>query len=171
MTVISGAYRATWNALNLGNTESGFRVSYNYDGRQIRFDEVGTSVVDIIKTGLTMFIDFVLMEYDAAAVDDLRWPVSSIIGTFNNVGSSMWAAAQPLILTSCRAIDPQTITFYKTILAPGYNLEIDYSGSKERTIPIRLMVFPIRYESEGSGPVEMPGGCEDSVYFEETLLP
>lgn len=170
MTVIAGAYYATWNALSIGNTEGGIRTSYNYEGRQIRFDSVGSSLVDVLRTGLAMFLDFVLMEYDAAAVDDLRWPFHSFVGTYADSGASMWAAAKPLILTSCRNdIDPATITFPKTILAPGYNVELDYSGSKERVVPLRLIVFPVKYQAEPSSNYEQPNGCEDAIFFEETL--
>ena len=170
MSVIAGAYNATWNGLSLGNTEGGFRKSYNYDGLQIRFDSVGSGVIDIIRTGLAMFVDFVLMEYDAAAVDALRWPFDGTIGSYSNSGASMWQAAKPLVLTSCRQIDPATITFYKTIMAPGYSMELDYAGSKERIVPLRLIVFPIKYAAEISSNPEMPNGCEDAIYFEETLV-
>lgn len=167
MTIIRGAYTATWNSLAVGNTEIGFRVSYSYKGRPINFDAVGETPVDIIYAGLNMNIDFVAQEYDAAAIDSLRWPWDGIIGNLSPAGLSIWELAKPLILTGCTSgVDPETITFYKTILAPDYNLEIDYSH-KERPLPIRLIVLPVKYNGAGYATPALPSGCTDLVYFDE----
>jgi len=171
MSVIRGSYSATWNALAIGNTEVGFRKSYSYRGRNINFDAVGETPVDTIFAGITMTIDFVAQEYDAAAIDSLRWPFHATLGTVAPAGLSLWTAAKPLILTSCvTGVDPATITFYKTILAPDFQLDIDYSH-KERPVPLRLMVFPVAYSQGGYATPSMPTGCLDVVYFEETYWP
>lgn len=171
MTVIRGSYSGTYDGLDIGNTEIGFRLSYSYNGRNINFDAVGETPVDVIFAGLSMSVDFVAQEFDYEAIDDLRWPFYFDIGSMRPSGLSMWEEAKPLLLTSCRTnVNPQTILFPKTILAPGFNLDIDYSH-KERPLPMRLVVFPIKYNSEGyetSGNVERPEGCEDIVYFIET---
>lgn len=167
MTVIRGAYNATYNSLSIGNTEVGFRKSYSYQGRDINFDAVGATPVDSIFDGLTLNIDFVCMEYDAAAIDILRWPFHATIGTLAPAGLSMWQLAKPLVLTSCTTgVNPQTITFYKAILAPGYDLELEYSH-RERPVPLRMMIFPVKDGATGS----LPDGCNDIVYFTETLWP
>lgn len=167
MSVIRGAYSATYNALAVGNTEVGFRMSYSYKGRNINFDAVGEVPVDVIFAGISLTVDFVAQEYDAAAIDILRWPFNGIVGTIDPAGLSMWQQAKPLILTGCtNGVDPQTITFYKAILAPDYDLDIEFSH-KERPLPIRLMVLPVKYNSEGYTTPEYPSGCSDVVYFEE----
>lgn len=168
MSVIRGAYNATYNALAVGNTEVGFRLSYSYRGRNINFDAVGETPVDVIFSGISITIDFVAQEYDAAAIDILRWPFNGIVGSIDPAGLSMWEAAKPFVLTGCtNGVDPQTITFYKTILAPDFDLDIDYSH-RERPLPMRLIVFPVKYNAAGYTTPAMPSGCTDIVFFEET---
>lgn len=168
MTIIRGSYNATYNALSIGNTQVGYRHSYSYQGRPINFDAVGNTPVDTIFAGISMSVDFVAQEYDAAAIDTLRWPFNAAIGRVAPAGLSMWQLAKPLILTSCiNGINPQTLTFIKAILAPDFDLDIEYSH-KERPLPMRLTVFPVKYEADGDYSVpEMPTGCNDLVYFTE----
>ena len=169
MPVISGAYSAQWNAVTLGNANAGYRVNHSYQGRDIRFDSVGTTPVDTIETGLGMTIDFVLMEYDLAAVKAIRWPFHPVEGIKYTAGSSMWSLAKPLILTSClTGVNPQTITFYKTILAPNFGVEINFSGVMERMVPMRLHVFPVGFDAGGYTIPTLPNGCGELVYFETT---
>lgn len=171
MSIVRGAYRATYNGLSIGNTEIGFRHSYSYRGRNINFDAVGEIPVDVIFSGMNMSVSFVAQEYDAAAIDILRWPFNNDIGTTSPAGLSLWEAAKPLLLTGCNVnTDPQTILFPKAILAPDFELEIDYSH-KERPLPIRLVIFPVTYEADGSDYITepaYPNGCEDVIYFVET---
>lgn len=171
MSVIRGSYSATYNALAVGNTQVGFRHSYSYNGRNINFDAVGETPVDIIFAGLNMNVDFVAQEYDAAAIDILRWPFHVTPGQVDPAGLSLWQAAKPLILTSClTGVNPQTLTFIKAILAPGFDLDINYSH-QERPLPMRLVVFPVKYNAVGYTTPEMPTGCDDVVYFTETDWP
>jgi hypothetical protein len=169
--VIRGSYSGVYDGLDIGETEVGFRHSYSYNGRNINFDSVGETPVDIIYAGLNMNVDFVAQQYDADAIDDLRWPVNSIVGTVAPAGLSLWTLAKPLLLTSCiNGVNPRTLFFPKAILAPGFNLDIDYSH-KERPLPMRLIIFPVKYNAdgyEGSAGVERPEGCGEIVYFEET---
>lgn len=173
MTVVNGAYTVTWNSLAVGQLETGgIRERYNWSGREIRFDSVGAMPVDMLFLGAAMAIDLVAMEYDAAAIETMRWPFHAISGTIYSAGVSMWNRAKPLVITSCRTdINPQTKTFIKTILAPGYDVELDYSAGKERSIPLRLIVFPVKYNAAGYATPAMPDGCTDNVYYTETLMP
>lgn len=172
MSVTSGAYSATWNALAIGQFElGGIRERYNWQGKEIRFDSVGMSPVTMLFGGIVMAVDFVAMEYDAAAIATMRWPWHANTGQVPPAGTDMWARAKPLILTSCRAdINPQTKTFFKTILAPGYDVELDYSAVKERSVPIRLLVFPVKHDAGGYATPAMPTGCLDNVYYTETYF-
>lgn len=172
MSVISGAYSATWDGDAIGQFElGGIRERYNWQGKEIRFDSVGMSPVTMLFGGIVMAVDFVAMEYDAAAIEAMRWPWHAISGQAPPAGTDMWAAARPLVLTSCRDdINPQTKTFIKTILAPGYDVELDYSANKERSVPLRLIVFPVKYSAEGYATPLMPNGCSDNVYYTETFF-
>lgn len=171
MSVIRGSYSATYNGFNIGNTEIGFRHSYSYRGRNINFDAVGETPVDVIFSGMQMSVSFVAQEYDAAAIDRLRWPFNSLIGVTSPAGLSLWQAAKPLLLTGCATnVDPETILFPKTILAPDFDLDIDYSH-KERPLPMRLVVFPVSFEEDISSYISSPSypaGCANVVYFIET---
>lgn len=173
MSVISGAYAATWDGDAIGNVElGGIRERYSYTGKEIKFDAVGQAPVDILFGAPTLMLDFVCMEYDAAAIDAMRWPWHAISGQAPASGASMWQLAKEFILTSCRSdINPQTKTFYKTILAPGFEVQLDYSGVKERSVPIRLMCFPVKYSMENDyTPALYPAGCLDMVYYTETFV-
>ena len=170
MTIIKGTYASTYNGLDTGNTEVGFRKQYSYQGRNINFDAVGVTPVDIIFQGMRMTVDFVAMEYDAPAVDSLRWPFHATPGQLDPAGQSLWDLARPLILTACNvATVPATITFYKTILAPEFDLELEYSH-RERPVPMRLMVLPVQFDATGAyagATLLRPNGCNDIVYYEE----
>jgi hypothetical protein len=171
MSVVRGSYSATYGGFSVGNTEIGFRHAYSYRGRNINFDAVGEIPVDVIFSGINMSVSFVAQEYDAAAIDLLRWPFNATVGVTSPAGLSLWEAAKPLLLTGCNVnTEPQTILFPKTILAPDFDLEIDYSH-KERPLPMRLMVFPVSYSGDGSIDYDeplYPQGCEDVIYFIET---
>lgn len=169
--ITSGAYTATWNALAIGELQlGGIRERYQYSSRPIFFDSVGSTPVDHLFGGVVMFLDFVCMNYNAAAIQSMRWPWHATRGMAPVSGGSLWEMAKPLILIGCRNdINPLTKTYYKTILAPGQDVELDFTGSKERTVPIRLMVFPRKYVS-GGATTELPAGCVDLDYYSETLV-
>lgn len=173
MSIIRGSYNGTYNAFDIGNTQVGFRKSYSYNGRNINFDSVGQTPVDIIFGGLQMKIGFVAQEYDAEAIDILRWPFSSIPGRIAPQGLSMWELAKPLLLTACKTTNiPQSILFPKAILAPDYTIDLDYSHT-ERPVPMSLVVLPVKYES-GDPDYEtplMPSGCTDIVWYVESFAP
>lgn len=171
MSIVRGSYFGTYKGFSIGNTEIGFRLSYSYRGRGIMFDAVGETPVDTIYTGINMRVSFVAQEYDAAAIDLLRWPFNTTIGETSPAGLSLWEAAGPLLLTGCNVLtEPQTILFPKAILSPDFDLDIDYSH-KERPLPMQLSIFPVAVEGDTSdyydGP-SYPAGCTDVVYFIET---
>jgi hypothetical protein len=171
MSIIRGSYNGLYNGLAIGNTQVGFRKSYSYQGRNINFDAVGQTPVDIIFAGLQMKVGFVAQEYDAAAIDILRWPFHSIPGRVSPQGLSMWEQAKPLLLTACRTTNiPQAILFPKAILAPDYTIDLDYSHT-ERPLPMSLVIFPVRYNSEDpeyETPL-IPSGCGEVVWYVEVL--
>lgn len=171
MSIIRGTYNGTYNGFDIGNTQVGFRKSYSYNGRAINFDSVGQTPVDIIFAGLQMKVGFVAQEYDAEAIDILRWPFGTIPGRASPQGLSMWEQAKPLLLTACKNTNiPQSILFPKAILAPDYTIDLDYSHT-ERPLPMSLVIFPVKYEAgdpEYDTPL-MPSGCSEIVWFVETL--
>lgn len=166
MSVTAGPYSATWNALALGETLQGFDKSYSMGARPIQFDSVGETPVDMLTNRLILTVDFILAEYDAAAVATLTWPWHATRGSFPKSGTSLFSLAKPLVLTACGTVtNPATITFYKAILAPDFQERLRYSHM-ERYIPVQMYVFPIKAGSSAS-PV-IPSGCNELLYFAET---
>jgi len=154
---ISGAYSAYWNGLSVGQVAvGGYRLRYSYDQKPITYDSVGSSPVDSLFMGLSMFLDFVCMEFkaDAHTIRRMSWPFditsppaqgAPYRGATSAAGFSIWKAARPFTMVACNPdqVDPRSITFPKTFLAPGFEVAQDHSGTTERTIPMRLIVFPV----------------------------
>lgn len=204
----AGSYNATWAALPIGQVApGGFRLRYMYDQKPIMYDSVGSSPVDALFMGLTMYIDFVCMESNQEAFKNalMAWPfdvnniAGGLRGTTATAGYSIWRRSRPFIMTSCLpgTVDPLTITFPRTYLAPGFEVALDHSGVTERTVPMRLIVFPTNAFStpgnSSSGQTlvgsyrnfqglanqaaqaaaqageQPPNGCGANLYFVETL--
>jgi hypothetical protein len=178
-----------------------------YDQKTIMYDSVGTSPVDALFMGLTMYIDFVCMEYnqDAQRVARMAWPfdfngiAGGKRGTVATAGYSIWKQSKAFILNAClpATVDPIAIVFPRTYLAPGFEVQLDHSGTTERVTPMRLIVFPTNAFStpgnstSGSTLVDSyrglqgvanqaalaaaqaqelpPNGCGANLYFVETL--
>jgi hypothetical protein len=204
---ISGAYSATYAGLSVGQVAmGGYRMRYSYDVKPINYDAVGSSPVDSLFMGLSMFLDFVCMEFkaDANTIRRMSWPFDinnwggGLRGAVGPAGYSIFKQAQPFIMRACTPalVDPVTITFPKTYLAPGFEVSQDHSGTTERVIPMRLIVFPVdgTYTTdevgtytkigtllglEGIGNTSAmltaaatfrpPQGCSNNIYFAETV--
>lgn len=186
MPVISGSYFGYYNspvasetgALALGHTRTGFRHSHSFSSREINFDVLGTAPADVLFTGWQVFVDFVLQEYDAAAVNTLHWhfpsgqPLTEFLGTSSPAGGSLWDRAKPLKLKSCTGAPPAVRYYPKAILAPNFSVDIDFAHT-ERAVPIRMMILPVAYESD---PVDLetpnrPVGCEKVLYWRDIATP
>jgi hypothetical protein len=169
--IVISSYSATWNALAVGNVaKGGFKKRYNYSRRDVLFDAVGDTPVDMLFTGLNMFVDFGVMQYNKEAIATMTWPWDVIRGTVPNAGKSLWLMAKPFVLTACDAdANPTSITFIKTIIAPDFDTIHNYSGTEERMIPMRLIVLPVKYNSGGYTTPERPIPCEKVTYFTEVV--
>ena len=63
MTFVAGPYSATFNAEDLGNTERGYELEYNFHEEPVIVDNFGESKVDGIYLGGDCFVNFVMQEY------------------------------------------------------------------------------------------------------------
>jgi hypothetical protein len=173
--VVSGAFSSTWNALNVGNVAlGGYKFRYSYLQKEINFDAVGLTPVDALFTGLIMLIDFVCMQYSSEAIASMAWFMGDSTagrGRVNAAGFSLWDAAKPFIMTSCNSYNnPTSMTFFKTILAPNFEVVQDHSGVTEKVVPMRLIVFPVSYDSGGTYATPLrPIACTETAYFKETV--
>lgn len=175
--IVSGAYSATWNALAIGELAlGGWKHRYSYLQKEVNFDAVGLTPVDTLFTGLVMVVDFVAMQYNKDAILTMTWPwnlaaVTATRGTVKPAGFSMWDAAKPLVFTACCGTNanPILITFPKAIIAPNFEIVLDHASTQEKMVPLRMIIFPIKYASPVPVSPERPTGCTGTLYFTETI--
>ncbi len=141
---VSGHYLATWNALDLGRTEIGFKIRPNYHIEPIRDDAYGDAVVDGIYRGYDLFIDFDLTLWTAAERQNFQYAFDGgTPGTIQGVGQTIVGSfAKQLILTPVSGINSNnaTYTFPLTAPEPGHG-EFDLN-TKWRRLKCRLKVYP-----------------------------
>lgn len=147
MSFLSGRYSATWNSLALGQTADGIRLIHQLFKRLITGDAMAETPQDAVLRGAEMAIAFRLIEYDAAAVQTLKWPLSAtkwnmgVIGR-TDVGS---AVALSLVLTAVAgtpaATTPATATFLTSVLHENFPVEVLFAPDL-REVPIRMRVYP-----------------------------
>lgn len=178
--VIVGAYNGFWGGLAIGQVGlGGYKIRQTYNRRDINFDSVGMTPVDTLFMGVNLFVDFVVMQYNQAAIKSMTWPWTTknlsnntqqlIRGQAPAGGVAMFDYAKPLVLVACNEdLNPRCITFFRTIIAPDFEQVINLSGVEERMIPIRMMVFPIAARESPSQPITRPTGCNGTVHFTET---
>ena len=146
--VTLGHYTATWNALDTGKTEEGWSLEIIHKGEKLRFDEFSENVIDLIMRGADVFVEAVLKEWKAAAVQSIIWPFSSTFGKLDCPGGVFAVAgskAKPLVLTaaSCPPAGtdgPATITFHNSIMDPEVASRINFNNLP-RLIPVRFMTM------------------------------
>jgi hypothetical protein len=143
---IAGPYTATWNALALGQSAEGWRVSHSFFKRLITGDSFAQSPQDEVYQGAEMFVNFRLTQYDAAAVQTVMWPFGAYL-TMGQVGrvSAQQSIAQSLVFTAVAgtpaATVPATLTLTKTIIAEGHPVDLLLAPDL-REVPLRLRSFP-----------------------------
>jgi hypothetical protein len=178
--VLVGSYNGFWGGLAIGQVGlGGYKIRQTYNRRDINFDSVGMTPVDTLFMGVNLFVDFVVMQYNQAAIKSMTWPwtVRNLSTGNQNIvrgespagGASMFDYAKPLVLVACNTeLNPSCITFYKTIIAPDFEQVINLSGVEERMIPMRMMVFPIAARESPNAAITRPTGCNGIVHFTET---
>jgi len=148
-TVVAGAYGTTYNAVSVGMTVDGFRLSVTSKAEQIdKTDTYGDTLLDLVYRGGTHYLDFTCRIYAAGATTPF-WPWGSALGTISTtaapIGRLGTAVAASTVMTATAntpaAATPATLTATKSILAPDYNAELLYD-SRARTVPVRLALLP-----------------------------
>jgi hypothetical protein len=144
---IAGGYTATWNALAVGQIADGIRLIHQFFKRLVSGDAYAESPQDAIYRGAELAIAFRLMEFDAAAIQTIKWPYAATkwdISTVGraDVGSSL---AKSLVLTAVAgtpaAATPATATFSKAILHENFPVEVLYAPDL-REVPLRMRIYP-----------------------------
>ena len=146
MSFIAGPYTCTWNSQAVGQAADGYRVSHSFFKRLITGDTYAQSPQDEVYQGGEMFIQFRLIEYDAAAVQSAMWPYGSYmsIGQVGRVSKQQWLCSA-VVLTAIAgtpaASTPATLTLTTAIIAEGFPVELLFAPDL-REVPLRLRVFP-----------------------------
>ena len=157
MVFAAGQYTVTYNAKACGQASDGIRISHQFLARLITGDAMGDTPQDSLYRGLEMLVAFNLMNYNAAAVQDILWPYGAAMDV-NTVGlfAVQNGLAKQLVLTSVitssttlgggtvgstNAPVPATRTIPLAILQEGFPVELLFAPDL-REVPVRMRGFP-----------------------------
>lgn len=146
MSFIAGPYTATYKTLALGQAAEGYRVSHQFFKRLITGDTFAEAPQDEVYRGAEMFVNFRLIEYDAAGIAGIMWPygaylINGQVGRVSRQQSITGALLLTAIAGTPAANTPATFTLTNTILAEGFPVELLHAPDL-REIPVRLRCFP-----------------------------
>lgn len=108
-TVVSGAYRALWDDLDIGLTLDGYTLRQNNSGIPITADITGDTIIDTIYSGTILTLTMTLENWNAQAIEPMIWwhgaadRANYEWGLSDGVGQRYWDAAKPLILYACQS--------------------------------------------------------------------
>lgn len=146
-TFIAGRYSKTYNAVDVGITDDGIRLSVESKLEMIASsDAYGDSAIDGVYRGGDVFLTYTSKAYKAGSITPF-WPWAAL-GQMSTaaapIGRLATDVAKVSVLTATAntpaATSPATLTADKTILAMG-GAELLYH-SKLRQVPIRLQCYP-----------------------------
>ena len=164
---IAGRYSATYNAVDVGLTNDGYRLRQEVHYEPINeSDHYGQSILDLIYRGGDVYLEFLAKVYasviSTSAVSAF-WPWGAGLGimqTFQGaagtgvgplpIGRLAYDLNHPTVLSailgtparpSAGAGVPGTLTALRTALAPNFRGELLFN-SRLRQVPIQLISLP-----------------------------
>lgn len=186
----AGPYRIHWGNVSgtlydMGVTEDGINLEWTKNGEEIRGDNYGEMIQDVIDRGVNAYFSYVGLQYDmirAAVAAGLNtgyagmlWPHESTdkstvkFGDVLPAGSLAGASGDTVLICTPIGLSTATthrpvITARRTTLAPGFPLGIAMQ-SRLRRMPFRWLCLPyIRtgtqvalFELQESGAIATPG--------------
>lgn len=123
----SGFYNCTYNAVDLGDTTDGYKISITQHNELISVDRLGETVVDGINRGRTTRIRFVLTNPSEAARKLITYPyddTSTALGTVTRIGQTLQFLSYQMILTPLANINSNN----KTLTIPKAAIDQDNGG-------------------------------------------
>lgn len=150
--VVSGAYKANYEGLDMGLSQAGFTLSQRTMGQSITADISGDAEVDHLWQGVQLSVSFVLNNWNAEAVQHLLWWFGDTLsetdldanlvgkqirergryGSTRRIGLSAWEYARPLELISCELAG-----------SPDYTeMDDDTTYNVLETISPEAIIFP-----------------------------
>lgn len=151
---IGGRYSCTYNAVDVGISEEGYRIFAALKEEVINeSDAFGGSLLDYFYRGGDWSIQAESKEYKAGSISPF-WPwgaLGQMTGSGAPIGRLASSVAKALVLTAVAgtpaATSPATVTAANAVLAPGQNGSLLFN-SKLRRVPIFLAMLP--YTSGGN---------------------
>lgn len=146
---IAGRMTVTYGGSAVGQLGDGFTIEHTPRKRLITGDVFGPDTPqDAVFRGHDVFIEFDIMEYDAAASASIIWPYGSL-GTATAAGrmdvASSLTAALVFSDTGVAAVPaedkPHTLTADRAILAAGFPVHLLLEPAL-REIHIRMQLYP-----------------------------
>ena len=144
-TFVAGHYVCTYNSLPIGITEDGFALEWVPKAEMIeRSDQYGDAMIEGVRRGTDWFRGFEALEYkEGPLLAAYPW---GALGTLGTIGTLLTDDAKALVLTAAAGTTasaaPATLTATKAILAPGFNVQTQFS-SRLRTLPVRMWLAPV----------------------------
>ena len=149
-TFIAGRYTATFNAVDIGISRTGFELEFQFKQEAIdETDAYGLTTIDMIHRGCDTLLNATLREYKAGS-KAILWPIGGgtigkIASVAKPIGTLASDNAAALVFTSVAntpaASSPATLTASKAWIAPNYNPRILFD-SRLRDVPIRMIFLP-----------------------------
>lgn len=143
MSIVVGAYRASWGAVDVGIIKDGIALDWGDSSHIINSQELGESMIDGVYRGGNLYVSMVLQELNLAPVKNMLWPFAANLGEVGTPGVLLSTFAKELILTKIAGTNaPETSwTFYSVVVAPNFARQIELVN-RPRELAIRLQVFP-----------------------------
>lgn len=162
MPFVAGGYTVKWNSVLMGQIEDGINIDYSLGGEEIRGDNYGDTVQDIVFRGGDCFFTMTFLEWDTVATSLLLWPWSATaIGKIDDgyIGRLMSTFAKVLLLEKVTgpSQSPASITVGKAVLAPRFNVN--------QLLAPRLKRLPIRFQALPYNTIPGPPPTGNNVFF------
>lgn len=135
---------------DLGLVEGVKTISRTVEGKDIRADLYGDTVIDGIYRGGQMFVSMIFKEW-TVQVQDALWPFGGDSGDFGRVGTVgdlMTNLSGEMTLTAATGTpaggvaNSNIITLHSAIISPGHSYDVPL-GNDERDVPIVFRCYPI----------------------------
>ncbi len=147
MSFIAGKYAITLGASTVGQTGNDtVRVSHQVFKEIITGDNFAETPQDAVFRGMSAFLQYTMLEYNATAAASAFWPYGSsypdmdtVIGTLDSANAAQ--TVMTALSGTPAAATPATLTFPLTILAPNFPVEILFAPMLRR-VPIRQQIYP-----------------------------
>jgi len=139
-TFVAGRYSTTWNSVDVGITEEGYKLNMKTLANPInKSDAYGDMLIDKIYRGINWSIIWLGLEYKAGSYGPAYpWASAGVVGV---IGRLATAVSQSMVMTSTAstpaAAAPASLTAAASVISEDNNFELAFT-SDNRKVPIKL---------------------------------